>query len=568
MSDYDFSRLPDQPKQYDFSALPDQPGIFLTGDAPPVGMMPDLYTGEQVPDTGAKPLFTPTYRPRPPERLYRENAPQILQDLWNITCPVPTVGPLREHQLRPDLRMDSPGVYALPDEPYIPANLSEEAEIGLRRGAAHVAAGVLSLGYALAKGELPDEREGYTPIRQEAYGKTYDVIARVLQVKDVAEPDSFSAALVRGVGEAGMPLVETMALSALTGGATAPGWIGLASEYPTLVAKAVPIVNSALTRGLQGGLEPYQPGTQAATGAAIGAILGGVSPYGRIARSVVGAGLGAGQEYFTNPNATTQGVVRNATLMAGFAALAAKERLTLEEAVAGTIFDWWKNKGYTPQELSRALQIQGISPILNEFAEDMTAPQMENRSGVIASIRPGELGAAEQPAGPSMSMDKLGFRQMEQKSPKGELDIPEDSADASKSGATFGFPEAETPVVGAAAAARLDVNRATGAAFEQAIGSDLKQSRLIISQQITIRTGGVRTRVDFVTRDPLTGEIGCIECKASSTAPLTKNQKVAFPDIEQSGGRIVGKGKPGFHGGMQIPPTEVKIIRGTGDGEK
>jgi hypothetical protein len=112
-----------------------------------------------------------------------------------------------------------------------------------------------------------------------------------------------------------------------------------------------------------------------------------VSPYGTIARSFVGAGLGAAQEYFTNPNATTQDVIRNATLMAGFAALAAKKGLPLEETVAGTIFDWAKNKGYTPEELSRALQIQGIGPVFNEFAEDMTAPQMGNRSGVDLALK-------------------------------------------------------------------------------------------------------------------------------------------------------------------------------------
>jgi hypothetical protein len=56
-------------------------------------------------------------------------------------------------------------------------------------------------------------------------------------------------------------------------------------------------------------------------------------------------------------------------------------------------------------------------------------------------------------------------------------------------------------------------------------------------------------------------DIACVECKASETAPLTRNQKRAFPEIEQSGGRIMGKGKPGFPGGTQIPPTRVEILR-------
>lgn len=68
--------------------------------------------------------------------------------------------------------------------------------------------------------------------------------------------------------------------------------------------------------------------------------------------------------------------------------------------------------------------------------------------------------------------------------------------------------------------------------------------------------------MDIVTRDAQ-GNIQCIECKSSATAPLTRNQKSAFPEIEQSGGTVVGKGKPGFPGGTQIPPNKVEIVRPT-----
>ncbi|WP_080693540.1 hypothetical protein [Pseudomonas chlororaphis] len=37
--------------------------------------------------------------------------------------------------------------------------------------------------------------------------------------------------------------------------------------------------------------------------------------------------------------------------------------------------------------------------------------------------------------------------------------------------------------------------------------------------------------------------------------------KKAFPEIEKSGGVIVGKGKPGFPGGTIIPPTRVDILQ-------
>jgi len=34
---------------------------------------------------------------------------------------------------------------------------------------------------------------------------------------------------------------------------------------------------------------------------------------------------------------------------------------------------------------------------------------------------------------------------------------------------------------------------------------------------------------------------------------------LAFPEIGQTGGTIVGRGKPGFPGGTRVPPTEVQI---------
>jgi hypothetical protein len=116
---------------------------------------------------------------------------------------------------------------------------------------------------------------------------------------------------------------------------------------------------------------------------------------------------------------------------------------------------------------------------------------------------------------------------------------------------------------GLTAAQQLAVNRAAGAAFEQSVGASLEGGGLTIGQQISVQTeSGITTRLDFLTLDPETGEIGCIECKASQTAPLTPNQTLGFPEIEQSGGTILGAGKPGFPGGMQIPPTAVQIIRG------
>ena len=63
---------------------------------------PDSWINDKISAAPVQALFASV--PRPPERLYRENAPQILQDIWNAASPEPTVGPLREHPLPPDQR--------------------------------------------------------------------------------------------------------------------------------------------------------------------------------------------------------------------------------------------------------------------------------------------------------------------------------------------------------------------------------------------------------------------------------------------------------------------------------
>lgn len=47
----------------------------------------------------------------------------------------------------------------------------------------------------------------------------------------------------------------------------------------------------------------------------------------------------------------------------------------------------------------------------------------------------------------------------------------------------------------------------------------------------------------------------------SSTAPLSGNQRTAFPSIAQDGGIIVGKGKLSYPGGTIIPPTQINVVR-------
>ena len=107
----------------------------------------------------------------------------------------------------------------------------------------------------------------------------------------------------------------------------------------------------------------------------------------------------------------------------------------------------------------------------------------------------------------------------------------------------------------------IQQNRAAGDAFEQQVKGQLQQTQTGVVEQVTVKTqSGVKTRIDLIGRD-VSGNIVCTECKASATVPLTRNQKTAHPEIQQSGATVVGKGKPGFPRGTKIPPITVNIIR-------
>jgi RHS repeat-associated protein len=133
----------------------------------------------------------------------------------------------------------------------------------------------------------------------------------------------------------------------------------------------------------------------------------------------------------------------------------------------------------------------------------------------------------------------------------------------------FGVPSptAPTSVVGTVSSevktlSNIEKNAATGKDFEQKVVANLTQNgNTNVAEQVTIKAkNGVNTRVDVVSRDA-NGKIVLTEAKGSATAPLTKNQKIAHPSIEQSGGVVVGEGKPGFPGGTTIPPTKVDVVR-------
>jgi hypothetical protein len=112
---------------------------------------------------------------------------------------------------------------------------------------------------------------------------------------------------------------------------------------------------------------------------------------------------------------------------------------------------------------------------------------------------------------------------------------------------------------------QVKLNKAAGDAWAiYATDNMLSEDQISIQPQITIKSNGpsgLKARADAVGRVRATGEIAISEMKASSTAPLTPNQRVVYPELETHGGTVVGKGKAPYVGGTQIPPTRVAIIR-------
>ena len=123
------------------------------------------------------------------------------------------------------------------------------------------------------------------------------------------------------------------------------------------------------------------------------------------------------------------------------------------------------------------------------------------------------------------------------------------------------FPDSGIEPIYIVLSTQLEKNKEKGKAFEDQKERELRENTPEVGREVTAKTkSGVRTRFDMLGRDT-EGNISCIECKSSETAPLTRNQKLAYPEIEESGAIVVGKGKPGFPGGTVIPPTKVEIVR-------
>jgi hypothetical protein len=110
-------------------------------------------------------------------------------------------------------------------------------------------------------------------------------------------------------------------------------------------------------------------------------------------------------------------------------------------------------------------------------------------------------------------------------------------------------------------AERLSVNRSVGRAWEERAGDLLRQFFVDVSPQVTLMPqDGPPTRVDWIARHPVTGDVHCFECKSSKTARLTPGQMKSFPKVEAGGAAILGAGKAAFPGGSSIAPTKVKLL--------
>jgi hypothetical protein len=123
----------------------------------------------------------------------------------------------------------------------------------------------------------------------------------------------------------------------------------------------------------------------------------------------------------------------------------------------------------------------------------------------------------------------------------------------------------EAPEVATKKIAQVTINKAAGEAFEKEVVRDvLPQSQINIKTQITIKSSGpsgLKVRLDALGEDIATGSTRLSDMKASKIAPFTRNQTIAYPELEVYGGVIVGKGKAPYLGGTKISPTVVDIIR-------
>mmetsp|Transcript_4787 Transcript_4787/g.8229 ORF Transcript_4787/g.8229 Transcript_4787/m.8229 type:complete len:209 (+) Transcript_4787:64-690(+) len=122
-----------------------------------------------------------------------------------------------------------------------------------------------------------------------------------------------------------------------------------------------------------------------------------------------------------------------------------------------------------------------------------------------------------------------------------------------------------------ARAGRLHENRRIGKRWEDVVASARRSSSVELYREVYViplnenglpltKSNGepLRTRIDIVKRRRGTSRL--LECKNGPCAPLTVNQKQAFPAIEKNG-YILQSRRLGLQQGTVCPPTKVEVIR-------
>lgn len=143
--------------------------------------------------------------------------------------------------------------------------------------------------------------------------------------------------------------------------------------------------------------------------------------------------------------------------------------------------------------------------------------------------------------------------------------LPETYSDGAMTPAPWALQSSEptTPSDDTSKGDKVKENKAKGDAHADKVAdSEAKENLDDVQREVTVKTkSGVRTRLDVIGKDKESGKVKGVEAKGSDTAGFTKNQKKAFPEIEESGAVVVGKGKPGYPKGTKIPPQKIKVVR-------
>ena len=110
-------------------------------------------------------------------------------------------------------------------------------------------------------------------------------------------------------------------------------------------------------------------------------------------------------------------------------------------------------------------------------------------------------------------------------------------------------------------AKQLEINLKNSKQHESEVVAKHRRRGKLVATQLTIETkSGHGARLDLAVLDPKTGEITCIECKFGETARLSKKQRKAYPEVQESGAVIKGRRDESiFPGGTKIPAKAVEI---------